>query len=483
MEVSHENDVLESATLKRLGQFVRQRQKKWQTAGFVPDFEEYEAELHEHIMAVERELIAEELRQYDVEVAEIEVEGQVYQQGVRSPETYYSAAGPVQVERQLYQPEGGGKSICPLELRVGIVGGLFTPRSARQGAYVMAHLTSREAEGLFGEIGNLQPSRSTLDRLPKQLSAHWEAQREAWETALRNHESLPVAATILAVSLDGVMAPMRDAGRKQKRSQPDKQPKGPAGYREVGCGTVAWYDDEGHRFDTIRYGRMPEYQKMSLCQQLEAEVQRSLAVRPDLKLVKLADGAKDNWRFLSHLDLGLPPSQAACIAQIEIVDFFHAAEHLKTACDAIWQKDKIKSKAEFERLRTLLKEHKHGAEKIIRTLKYHAPRAKKKRKERITEQLTYFRNNRHRMQYADYLEQGLPIGSGVVEAACKTLVTQRMKQSGMAWGHTGGQAILSLRSLIQSNRWPAAWKLLRADFRKVVKVPNAAPYFSLPLAG
>ena len=69
MEVSHENDVLESTTLKRLGQFVRQRQKKWQTAGFVPDFEEYEAELHEHIMAVERELIAEELRQYDVEVA------------------------------------------------------------------------------------------------------------------------------------------------------------------------------------------------------------------------------------------------------------------------------------------------------------------------------------------------------------------------------------------------------------------------------
>ncbi len=318
----------------------------------------------------------------------------------------------------------------------------------------MAHLTSREAVGLFEEIGNMQPSRSTLDRLPKKRSEHWDAKREAWETALRNRESVPAEATILAVSLDGVMAPMRDAGRKQKRSQPDKQLKGPAGYREVGCGTVSLYDDDGCRFDTIRYGRMPEYKKTALCQQLEAEVQSILAVRPDLKLVKLADGAKDNWRFLSNLDLGLPPALADRIEQIDIVDFFHAAEHLKTACDAIWHKDKVKSKAEFERFRTLLKEHKNGVEKVIRTLKYHSQRAKQKRKERITAQLTYFRNNHHRMQYADYLEQGLPIGSGVVEAACKTLVTQRMKRSGMAWGQTGGQAILSFRSLIQSKAIP-----------------------------
>ena len=69
------------------------------------------------------------------------------------------------------------------------------------------------------------------------------------------------------------------------------------------------------------------------------------------------------------------------------------------------------------------------------------------------------------MHYADYLRRGLPIASGVMEATCETLVTQRMKRSGMAWTPSGGQAILMLRSLIQSDRWQPAWEMLSADFR------------------
>ena len=77
------------------------------------------------------------------------------------------------------------------------------------------------------------------------------------------------------------------------------------------------------------------------------------------------------------------------------------------------------------------------------------------------------------MDYAEYLRQGLPIASGVIEAACKTLVTQRMKRSGMAWRQPGGQGILTIRSLIQSDRWQAAWTLLSADFRKEVATARA----------
>jgi hypothetical protein len=195
-----------------------------------------------------------------------------------------------------------------------------------------------------------------------------------------------------------------------------------------------------------------------------------LTLRPDLKVVKLADGAKENWRFLDQLDLGLPPHLLAQIEQESIVDFCHAAEHLKKACDAIWNDAAVKSKAKFECLRTLLKEKDGGVEIVIRSLKHHVSRAQGHRQERIKTELTYFRNQRHRMQYAHYLRQDLPIASGVVEAACKTLVTQRMKQSGMSWGQVGGQAILTLRSIIQSNRWKRAWTLLRADFCKPVNV-------------
>jgi hypothetical protein len=144
-------------------------------------------------------------------------------------------------------------------------------------------------------------------RLPKELSCHWEKQQEEWEETLQAAETVPDEAAVLATSLNGVMIPMKDAGRAEKRSQPDKQASGPAGFREVECGTVVLYAANGKRLSTVRYGRMPEYKKATLCRQLEAECQSILGLRPDLKVVKLADGAEENWRFPDNLDLGLPP--------------------------------------------------------------------------------------------------------------------------------------------------------------------------------
>jgi hypothetical protein len=116
------------------------------------------------------------------------------------------------------------------------------------------------------------------------------------------------------------------------------------------------------------------------------------------------------------------------------------------------------------------KEVDNGAKLIIRTLRFQSSTAKGHRRKRLEAELTYFRNQQPRMHYPDYIRLNLPIASGVMEASCKTLVTQRMKRSGMAWAKDGGQAILTLRSLIQSNRWPSAWKLLSADFRKTIKI-------------
>ncbi|NES87375.1 MAG: hypothetical protein F6K10_42020 [Moorea sp. SIO2B7] len=260
------------------------------------------------------------------------------------------------------------------------------------------------------------------------------------------------------------MTPMKDGNREAKRTQPDKQPQGPSGYREVGCGTVTLYDTEKTRLQTVRYGRMPEKNKVTLHEQLEAECQSILHLRPDLTVVMLADGAKDNWQSLGTLDFGLAPDIPPPKV-VNIVDFFHGAEHLKEGCDAIWGKASVETKAQFERLRILLKEDPKGVNKVINVLRYHVGRIKAPtRKKRIRKQLTYFRNQRHRMRYADYLQQGLPIASGVVEAACKTLVTQRMKCSGMAWKQAGGQAILTLRSLIQSDRWQRGWNLIKCAF-------------------
>ncbi|MEE8392374.1 MAG: hypothetical protein V3S14_16470 [Anaerolineae bacterium] len=471
MTFLHNNPVLPSLTIQELGQFVRNWREQW--AMDTPDFERFEHELHEHIMAIERELLAEELARYDVTAEQIEIDGVEYRQTLTSSETYVTAAGEVSVTRNLYRPAGrGSKSICPLELRAGIIGGYWTPRAARQAAFVVAHVTPGQSETMFDELGGMRPSRCSLDRLPKELSPHWEARRQEWEVALRARETVPYEAAVLAMSVDGVTVRMKGSDRCAKRDQPGKHASGPTGQKEAGCGTVILYDAEGERLQTVRYGRMPESKKVTLQQQLETEVMSVLAVRPDLKRVLLSDGAKDNWRLLNEVDQACgPPPQPS----VEIVDFCHACDHLKKGCDAAWGESTPRSKAEFERLKTLLKEEDDGAERVIRVFKYHRGRAQGRKRERLETQLTYFRNQRHRMHYAEYIRQDLPIASGVMEASCKTLVTQRLKQSGMSWTQAGGQPILTLRSLIQSDRWQPAWELLRADFRKTVTVCDARP--------
>jgi len=109
-------------------------------------------------------------------------------------------------------------------------------------------------------------------------------------------------------------------------------------------------------------------------------------------------------------------------------------------------KRRAKAQAQFEKHRHTLRHDEHGAEKVIRTLK-HLHR-KHPRCKRLAQVLGYFRCNRHRMDYAQAKARKLPIGSGIVEAACKTRVAQRKKCSGMRWRPAGGRAILTLRSQI-----------------------------------
>ncbi len=231
MESCHIDIILHNPIVRRLVEFIQERSE--QRAGqselcAVSDFESIEQDIHTVVMAIECELVGEELRQCDVDAKEIEVDGKVYRRGAKLPETYLTAAGCVSVERHLYSPTAEkGKSICPLELRSGIIAGYFTPRAARQGAFAMAHLTPGDSEMLFEEIGNMQPSRSSLDRLTKVLSPHWEMHRETWEAQIRQTETIPATAVAVAISVDGVMAPMRSDDEQEKVKQPGKHTGGP----------------------------------------------------------------------------------------------------------------------------------------------------------------------------------------------------------------------------------------------------------------
>ena len=209
----------------------------------------------------------------------------------------------MRVERRVYRHPPGDHAVCPRALRAGIIAGSWTPLAAQQATWGVAHLTPKEGEELFDLLGNMTPSKSTLDRLPKALQGHWEAQRPRFEATLRHQEAIPPEAVAMAVSLDGVMTPMQDGQRHATRRHAratGKAPSGPAGSQEVGGATVSYYDRNGTRLGTRRMARLPETNQAPLTWQLTAEVMEALSQRPDVRVVKVAAGAPDTWSYLGE---------------------------------------------------------------------------------------------------------------------------------------------------------------------------------------
>lgn len=430
------------------------------------DFATFERELHQRVMGLERELLASELSAMDIDAPEVFIEGVAHRRALRAKQTYLTSAGEVVVERTLYRPRSGPSApvVSALDREVGIVDGYLTPVAANLALYVVTELTPGGAEELFKRIGNMAPSKSTLDRLPKHVSEAWEENRETFEGALRAAMVVPQGATTVAVSLDGVLAPSTDGNAVQKREETadaGQLTRGPAGYREFGCGTLSFCDANGELLSAIRFARSPEHKKETLKAMLTAELAVVEELRPDLRLVKLADGALDNWTFLSGLKL-------RSTAGVELVDFFHAAGKLGEAIGAAYGDGTQTARRRFADLRHVLLEADDGADRVIRSLGY--LRKKHPSSKKIVVVTSYFRKNRHRMNYAAARRAGLPIGSGVVEAACKTLVAQRLKRSGMRWTDEGAQAILTPRGWLQSGRFDDAWALIASIWQTNVSI-------------
>lgn len=461
-ELPRSDRVLEE--IRRFLHDERMKQKKGPA-----QFEDFEKRLHERVMQLEREAVGEALEAADVDVPAVSVDGVAHRRVLREPETYMTAAGPVQVVRTLYKDRTSEQSraISALDLNVGIVQGFWTPLAAKQAVWVVAQMTPGKSEQLFQRVGNMQPSKSSLDRLPKDISERWEQDRVQFEQSLRQPTLVPENVRTVAVSLDGVLIPMEGTNKQQTRQKTaarGRPSKGPAGYREVGCGTLSFCDEQGQMLSAVRLARAPESKKTSLKRSLVEELVHVLSESPELRVVKLADGAADNWTFLSKQ---LPKG-------VEIIDFFHAAEHLDAALGAAYGEGSVEARRRFADLRVVLLEDPKGIDKVIRALDY--LQRKHPRRKRIATEVAYFKKNKRRMRYREYTDEGLPIGSGVVEAACKSVVAQRLKLSGMRWGSDGAQAVLTPRAWDQSDRFDAAWALVAATFHtEVTTLHNVVP--------
>jgi hypothetical protein len=377
--------------------------------------------------------LAELFARNDVANTTIVHDGQKHYRKYLTNGQYLTLLGEISLKRGIYQSNKAKRSICPLELKLKFINDYVSFAAAEYICYSLASMTLGEFVKHCKKWTLMKPSEGTVRRVLDYVGQFLEV--TDFLVKIRSKETVPEKAVTLAMSIDSTSVLIRREG-----------------WRHATAATVSIYDSEGNRLDTFYIGRMPETGKTKAKRLLEKEVEAIMAKHQFRHIVCIADGARDLWRYFRRK---YPDA-------IHVVDFFHVCEHLSKLSELFF-KNPSDAKAWYKKYRTTLKEDPEGASKLLRAARYR--RSITKENPEIESEIKYLQHNRTRMSYFELRQKNLPIGSGVVEAACKNLIGARMKKSGMRWTIDGGQTVLTLRSLILSNRWEQFWSyFLRQHF-------------------
>ena len=402
------------------------------------------------------------LESKDVRCAEVVVGEETFRFKCLSGKAFLSFWGPEEVTRALYQNADDTRTVAPLDAAWGMQDHFMVAEVREASGFAHAQMPSEEAQTLFEKCALFHPHRTQIKRLSREMGKFIDAHRAELDKRIRDEEELPPGVCALAVSMDGANVLMREPGGK--RGRPAERPmemrqSEDTAYRNAMVGTVTLYGavPEGEktpeRLSTRYVARMPEENALRFKSQLEAEVVSVLRkLPPEIPKVFLCDAARSIWNYRKQSDL---------FRTFEpLVDCCHALEHLSLVAEAVFGKGAKEAIQWFERYATVLIEQDDGARRVLRSMDYYARARSLSASQRTAynQQRKFFANNASRMTYAQFRRRGLPIGSGPVEAACKTLIKQRLCQSGMRWSSEGGQAILDLRAYIKSGRWNSMWK-------------------------
>lgn len=365
-------------------------------------------------------------------------DGQKYYLKFKSTGKYLTFLGEISLKRGIYQSNFSSKSFCPLETKLRFINDYISFGAAEYIAYNTALMTPQEFVKHCNKWALMKPSPSTVKRVTNYVGQFLETSN--FFDIIHVDESVPHEAVTLAISLDATSILLKEEG-----------------WRHAAAATVSTYDRDGNRLDTAYIGRMPERGKRKIKNLLEKEVESKLSQQKFKQVVCIADGARENWLYFRKK---YPDA-------IHITDFFHVAEHLAKLSELLF-KNSSEAKSWYKKYRTILKKEPNGTAKVIRAVRYRRDLAKKSPE--IEKEIKYLQHNRKRMNYFEYRQKNLPIGSGVIEAACKNLIGARLKKSGMSWSKEGGQNVLNLRALILSNRWERFWHyFLQSHFPEYVK--------------
>jgi hypothetical protein len=450
---------------------VRQVEATWRSTrgGKALDYPEIERQLAAGAAAIEQASHQAVLQGLDVDQPRVVIEGKVYSRVGRYEADYYTMAGPVVVERTLYRELGprNAKTVNAVSLRCGAVSEVWLPGVAQAMAHQLQQGTAREAEATARMLGRLPYSRSSFENVGQEVGRQYTAGRADLEEVLMEEYTVPAQATSVSVALDRVSVPMEEAVAEEERpAQPGARPRKVwRQFRMAYCAPLTLHDRQGEAVHTLRYGRMPQGEVESLCRALATDVCTLLRKQPTLRVILLADGAPELWNLLT----GSLTAETLGVPVHQLVDLWHLWEKLGSAARVIYGEAQASAVLQSWRLRLL--NRSGSVAEILQELSGSGKEQVAVGQSRPVHQaITYLENHQTRMNYAYARRRGLPVGSGNVEATCKSLVAIRMKRPGARWKEETGEHLLNLRALALSDRWDAAITLTLRPLRKAIRL-------------
>jgi hypothetical protein len=377
----------------------------------------------------------------------VSFEGHLYRRRRKHPHVVGTLFGPVTLWRRLYEPRGHhGHSIHPLERRLGIEAGLATPALAERVGYWATDHSQHEVLEMVQRDHGVSWSCTSLRKLLGNLRAGMAPHREGaqvervlgWIEQAR--ASTGRFRPTLSVGRDGIFVPLR-GGVAQ----------------EGATATVSVLDRRGKRIGTVYLGQMPESGQGTLTDQLTGLLQ-AIFRQVDSQLLRLAyvsdEGHHPSTYYHQVLKKMVDPRRPwRRLEWIRLVDFYHACGYVQQLADTIFGAgDEAQNWA--KEMRQVLKTKVDGVARVLKSASaLRRCRGLRGQAKLYTQAYRYIKTRTQWMRYQSYQRQKLPRGSGITEAACKVVFTQRLKRSGMSWTIAGGQVILDLRVLRLSRGW------------------------------
>lgn len=402
------------------------------------------------------------LESYDLQEPQLTINGQILRHKILSPKTFLTRFGPIEIVRALYQADRGGPTYAPLD-HVWDMNNHFATLDVREAiCLALGHMTAQESAQLFSKCSFFKPSATAIKHVVEKVHDEIVPQQTVLEATVQKQLSAPKTSRVLVASMDGVNVPLREVG--VARGRPAERPglgtdeEKQSCYKNAMVGTLSFYGDVPDDQETperllgVALARMPEACAVTFKDKFEqhlAALERKAG--PGVTKVFLCDGHRTLWNYADQ--------QRRYDDYEKLIDFYHTEEHLSKAAEALFGKRNAQARAWYNKYRVKLLEQSDGVASVQRSMVYYGQTQGLSitKQEALAKEQTFFRRNQHRMNYAGFRARGLPIGSGPVEAACKSIVKTRLCRSGMRWSRQGGQRILDLRCYAKCGLWKEFW--------------------------